>query len=162
MVRFILPAPDPAFDLRLASPRLGIVSPAAIEAAGGEALDPARERASGTGPFEPRERDADGLLLARDTGWWGAERGLGPGVDQLELRVVTDPNERLELLGEGVVRVAELKRRQLADVRANPLLTVVRQGDGRAVGIERSVRGLPPGEPVPALNAVWIAGLGAG
>ena len=34
LVRFILPAPDPAFDRRLASSRLGIVSPRALTAAG--------------------------------------------------------------------------------------------------------------------------------
>jgi ABC-type transport system substrate-binding protein len=161
LVRFILPSPDAEFPLRLASPRLGIVSPAAIDAATGEPIDPEREPASGTGPFELRERDGDGVLLARNTGWWGAERGLGPGVDQLELRVVADPDERLKLLGEGVVRVADLSPEQLAEVRDDPLLTVVRQGDGRVVGLERSVRGVPAGEPVPSLNAVWIAGIGA-
>jgi len=35
LVRFILPAPEPNFDARLASPRLGIVSPRALAGAAG-------------------------------------------------------------------------------------------------------------------------------
>ena len=88
LVRFILPAADPHFDRVLASPRLGIVSPRAITQAAGAPLDPGRFPESGTGPFELRERSADRLLLARNTDWWGTERDLGPGIDQLELLVV--------------------------------------------------------------------------
>jgi ABC-type transport system substrate-binding protein len=161
-VRFILPAPDAAFDERLAAPELGLVSPAAIEAAGGAALDPRTEPDSGTGAFELREGTAGSLLLARNTAWWGTERGLGPGVDQVELRAAADPDERLDLLAQGVVRVAEVAPDQLDEVRADPLLAVVRQGAGRAIGIERSVQGIPPGVPVPSLNAVWIAGIDGG
>ncbi len=110
LVRFILPAPDPDFPDRLASPRLGIVSPKAIGAAAGGPVDTSRLPASGTGPFELRERSSDRVLLARNTGWWGIERNLGPGVDQIELRVIAAPGERLGALRDGTVRVAELDR----------------------------------------------------
>jgi peptide/nickel transport system substrate-binding protein len=160
MVRFILPAPDPNFDSRLASPRLGIVSPKALaEAAGGE-LEPSRAPDSGTGPFELRERSADRLLLARNTEWWGASRGLGPGVDQLELTVEPDAAQRLAELRDGSAEVAELDRDQLAAVRRDPLLTTLPDAAG-GIGIERSVRGIPS-EPVPALSGAWLTTLGAG
>ncbi len=111
LVRFILPAPDPAFDRRLASARLGIVSPRALTAVGaGSGLAPvdlATAADAGTGPFELRERDSDRLLLARNTEWWGAERGLGPGVDQLEFRVVADRGQRYDRLSSGDAQVAE-------------------------------------------------------
>jgi ABC-type transport system substrate-binding protein len=162
LVRFILPAPDPGFDLRLASPRLGIVSPRAIAEAAGGPLDFSRLPESGTGPFELRERSADRLLLAQNTSWWGADRELGPGVDQVELRAVPDPEDRLALLLDGTVRVAELEPSQLDAVRADPLLAVQRQGEGGTLGIERSVRGIPPGAPAPSLNAVWLTGIDAG
>ena len=109
LVRFILPAADPHFDRVLASPRLGIVSPRAIAQAAGAPLDPGRFPESGTGPFELRERSADRLLLARNTDWWGTERDLGPGVDQLELLVVPNPAERLAMLRDGSARVAVLE-----------------------------------------------------
>jgi ABC-type transport system substrate-binding protein len=159
MVRFILPAPDPGFDSRLASPRLGIVSPRALaEAAGGE-LEPSRAPDSGTGPFELRERGADRLLLARNTEWWGAARGLGPGVDQLELTVEPDAAQRLADLRDGSAEVAELDRDQLAAVRRDPLLTALPDAAG-GIGVERSVRGIPS-EPAPPLNGAWLTSLGA-
>lgn len=161
LVRFILPLPDPDFAARLADPRLGIVSPRAIDEAAGGPLDSSRLPESGTGPFELRERSGDRVLLARNTSWWGTDHGLGPAVDQVELRAVPDPGERLALLRDGTVRVADLRPAQLPAVRADPLLTVIPQGDG-GLGAERSVRGIPVGVPVPSLNAVWLTGIDAG
>jgi peptide/nickel transport system substrate-binding protein len=156
LVRFILSEPDHRFDERLAAPRLGIVSPHALQDAPGRELDPGQAAQSGTGPFELRERSGDRLLLARNTDWWGTDRGLGPGVDQLEFTVVANPAERVTLLGEGSVQVAgQLGRRALDQVRANPLLTVVPQPAGLGLGIERSVRGIPAGDPAPPLNGAW-------
>lgn len=156
LVRFILPAPDPDFDRLLASPRLGLVSPRALAAAGGGELDAAQAGESGTGPFELRERDPDRLLLARNTEWWGSDRGLGPGVDQLEFAVTADPRERVAELRDGAVAVAaDLGPAQLARVRRDPLLTVVAQPGPRGLGIERSVRGIAPGAAAPPLNGIW-------
>jgi peptide/nickel transport system substrate-binding protein len=161
LVRFILPAPDPDFPARLASPRLGIVSPRAIGAAVGGPVDTSRLPASGTGPFELRERSSDRALLAHNTGWWGTDRELGPGVDQIELRVVADPDERVAALRDGSVRVADLGRGQVRAVGSDPLLTA-QASDGGVLGLERSVRGIPVGEPVPPLNAVWLTGIDSG
>ena len=144
MVRFILPAPDPDFDRRLASPRLGIVSPRAIAAAAGGEVVPSRAPDSGTGPFELRERSADRLLLARNTEWWGASRGLGPGVDQLELTAEPDPGARLAELRDGGAEVAALEPSQLAAIRRDSLLTVAsrrrRRDRRRALGPGHSGR----------------------
>ena len=41
-------------------------------------------------------------------------------------------------------------------------LTAQRQAAGAILGLERSVRGIPPGEPAPSLNAVWLTGIDAG
>jgi peptide/nickel transport system substrate-binding protein len=158
LVRFILPAPDPGFDRRLASPRLGIVSPRAITAAAGGEVEPSRAPNSGTGPFELRERSADRLLLARNTEWWGATRGLGPGVDQIELRVEPDAAARLADLRSGSAEVAELDRDQLATIHRDPLLTALPDAAG-GIGVERSVRGIPS-EPAPPLGGAWLTTLG--
>ncbi len=160
MVRFILPAPDPDFDGRLASPRLGIVSPRAIAAAGGGAVVPSRAPDSGTGPFELRERSADRLLLARNTEWWGASRGLGPGVDQLEFTAEPDPGARLAELRDGGAEVAALEPSQLDAIRRDSLLTVLPDVAG-GIGVERSVRGIPD-DPVPGLNGAWLTTLAGG
>jgi peptide/nickel transport system substrate-binding protein len=162
LVRFILPVPSPRFDTRLASPQLGIVSPRALAGASGPELDPEEASQSGTGPFELRERSAERLLLAHNAGWWGTERGLGPALDQLEFTVVPDPEERVARLAEGAVQVAaDLDPGELSRVRNDPLLTVVPVPEG-GLGVERSVRGIPAGEPAPPLNGVWRTRLAAG
>ncbi len=162
-VRFILPAPSPDFAERLASPRLGLVSPRVLARAGGGEVSPALIGRSGTGPFGLRERSAERLLLARNTEWWGTERGLGPAVDQIEFSVVAEPEQRLAALAAGEVQVAsELGPAELAAARDDPLLTVEPLGGGRPLALERSVRGIPPGEPVPPLNGVWRTGIEAG
>ena len=66
------------------------------------------------------------------------------------------------MLRDGSARVAELGPSQLEAARRDPLLATV-PGPGRdGLGIERSVRGIPPRELAPPLNAVWITGIDAG
>jgi peptide/nickel transport system substrate-binding protein len=162
LVRFILAAPDPGFDSALASARLGIVSPRALARAAGAELGPGEAALSGTGPYELRERGADRLLLAHDTDWWGTDRGLGPAIDQLEFIAVSESAERAALLADGSAQVASgLGPAEIVVVRDDPLLTVVGEG-GAALGLERSVRGIPPGDPAPSLNAAWRTGIDAG
>ena len=160
LVRFILPEPDRGFDRVLASPRLAIVSPRAIAAAGGGRIARDDAAATGTGPFELREHEADEITLARNTDWWGAELGLGPGVDQLRFQIAPLPRERLELLQADSVQVAErLAPRELRRVRREPLLTVISGPAGGGIASARSVRGIPAGEAAPVLNSAWLTSI---
>ena len=155
LVRFFLTGPDPRFDLRLGSPRLGIVSPRVLGLRGG-AVDLASGLATGTGAFELRERDRTRLLLARNTGWWGSGRDLGPALEQVEFRIVPDSAERVELLRAGDVQVAgELGPLDLQKVGGDPLLTVLRAGEG-GIALERSVRGIDSARVIPSLSGVWL------
>ena len=160
LVRFILPAPDPDFDRRLAAPRLGIVSPRAIAAAGGGEVAPSRAPDSGTGAFELRERSTDRMLVARNTEWWGAARGLGPGVDQIEFTIEPSQAARLRALRDGTAEVAELEARALDAIDRDPLLFALPRAAG-GIGAERSVRGIPL-QPTPSLSGVWLTSLGLG
>ena len=163
LVRFILPAADPRFDQILAAPQLGIVSPRAIAAAAGGALTPGDATDSGTGPFELRERSGNRLLLAPNAAWWAAERGLGPVVDQLEFVTVADPGERSAQLADGTVQVAsDLGPVELSGVRSNPLLTAIPAGADAYTALERSIRGIEPGQEAPALNGVWRTAIDSG
>ena len=156
LVRFILPAPDDGFVERLASPRFGILSPRALRRIATAGSLPPTVTGTGTGPFEVRERGGGRLLLARHTGWWGADRRLGPAIDQLEFRIVpADSAERAAMLEDGRVQAASgIGPAQRADIRDNPLLTVIPGAGGLAV--ERSVRGISAGAgPAPPLNEVW-------
>ncbi len=163
LVRFILPAPDPAFDRRLASPSLGIVSPRALRGGGRrpDLLEPGI--GSGTGAFELRERGGGRLLLARNTDWWGIARELGPALDQLEFETIPDGADRLELLSDGDAQAAAPLTTGLARSAQNdPLLTVLSQGGGKWLGLERSVRGIDSGREVPSLQAAWLTTVGPG
>jgi peptide/nickel transport system substrate-binding protein len=160
LVRFFLTAPDPRFDERLGSPRLGIVSPRVLGPGDRAAL--ASGVNSGTGAFELRERDRTRLLLARNTAWWGTARGLGPALEQVEFRVIPDPDDRLALLETGDAKVASgLGRFSLQQASADPLLGTLR-GDGSGIALERSVRGIESAREIPSLQAVWLTTIGSG
>ena len=160
LVRFFLTAPDPRFDERLASPQLGIVSPRVLGPGDRAAL--ASGVNSGTGAFELRERDRTRLLLARNSAWWGTPRGLGPALEQVEFRVVPDPEERLGLLETGDAKVASgLGPFSLQKAGADPLLSTLRGGEG-GIALERSVRGIDSAREVPSLQAVWLTSVGSG
>jgi peptide/nickel transport system substrate-binding protein len=158
LVRFFLAQPDPRFDRRLGSPRLGIVSPRALGSRGGAAAL-ASGLATGTGAFELRERDRTRLLLARNTSWWGSERELGPALEQLEFRIVPDAQERVELLQAGDVQVAgELGPLELEQASGDPLLTTLPAGE-RGLALERSVRGIDSARAIPSLSGAWLTSI---
>ena len=156
LVRFLLDRPAERFPVELAQPRLGIVAPSALA---GSPEGPVELGASGTGPFELRESDAGGVLLARNAGWWGTELELGPGVDQIELTADPAVAHRSAALLGGAVDVAdELGGRSLSRVRAAAVLTLVRGGVA-TVGMERSVRGLDSASATQSLADVWLTDL---
>ena len=163
-VRFVLSAPDPRFPRRLASPRLGIVAPDALEPRSGEGAIVDRSLATGTGAFEIRQRDAALTLLARHTNWWGAFAGidLGPALDQIELRTESSPSLRLALLDAGDAQLAdELEPDQASQAEEDPLLSVLAGTDDTFLGLERSVRGVDSAREIPPLSRAWLTQLEA-
>jgi ABC-type transport system substrate-binding protein len=163
LVRFFLDQPDPDFDRVLASPRLGVVSPKALPPPGNGDARLRRTDRSGTGPFELRERDSQHALVARNLGWWGSERDLGPALDQVDFRVEPGSSERLSMLRAGAVQLAdELAPEQRRRLRRDPLLTALPGPGGTVLGLERSVRGIESGRSVPSLSGAWLTRIGAG
>jgi peptide/nickel transport system substrate-binding protein len=163
-VRFLFRRPRAGVPALLASPRLGIVSPRALAAHGGERSAPVTLPAgSGTGPFELGERSRGRVMLARDGGWWGSPAGLGPALDAVEFVRIPTAAERVARLSAGEAQVAEpLGRGEAAAVVADPLLRAVPLGAGAGfAGMEASVRGFPAGPGIPALSAVWLTRIGS-
>jgi peptide/nickel transport system substrate-binding protein len=160
LVRFILTRPVPDLPLRLASPRLGIVSPAALRRER-RGRGPGRMDRSGTGAFELRERDGGTIVVARNVGWWGTRAGLGPALDQVEFRVASTERERLLLLRSGAAQVADSLPGAARDqIRRDPLLTYVTGEGDRILGLERSVRGIESASAVEPLSQVWLTQVG--
>ena len=158
LVRFIFSSPMRDLPARLNNPRLGIVSPLALAAS--EASGSVASLNGGTGAFRLAEGEGGSgeadILLRRFGGWWGAEEGLGPALDELIFRVIVDSGVRLRLLEDGLVRVAtSLEPAQAGAVRADPLLAVSAGSDG-ILAYQRSVHGLDSGVAQP-LSGVWIA-----
>jgi hypothetical protein len=82
------PLPQPGLSSVVDDPRLGIVSPQAIESLGGLPADLERVRGVGTGPFEVRSRREDRLQMSRYRRWWGSPIGLGPALDRVVFPVI--------------------------------------------------------------------------
>jgi len=162
LVRFIFESPDPDLERQLASPQLGLVSPRVLRS-GDASARLARGVAAGTGAFELRERDPQRLLLARNVQWWGTRHELGPAVDQIDLRIVPSPAERLMLLRRGEVQAAyDLEPAQIARLKRDPLLTALPGRGSTALGLERSVRGIASAGAVPVLSQAWLTRIATG
>ena len=159
-VRFLLESPVPDLDSRLSAPRLGIVSPQALERQGeGRSRLPAGVAGSGTGAFELSRRGERRLELSRYASWWGRSLGLGPALDGVIFLAAPQAEQRLGLLEDGSAQVADpLGALELATVAADPLLVAIR--DGRSgIGLEGSVRGIDSARAVPILSRVWLTEL---
>jgi peptide/nickel transport system substrate-binding protein len=159
-VRFLLDQPVPDLVSRLADPRLGIVSPRALEPESGRSARFLPESAgSGTGAFHPGAEGPGRLVLARDAGWWGSPLGLGPALDGITFVVAPQPAQRLRMLQDGAVQVADpLGPAGLRAAGGDPLLVTV-GGPLIGIGMEGSVRGIDSARSVPLLSGVWLTRL---
>ena len=159
-VRFLLDQPVRNLPQLLASPRLGIVSPRALEPQSGQGARFLPDvRNSGTSAFEPGPGGPARLELSRFPGWWGSPLGLGPALDGVTFVVAPLPGQRYRMLAEGTAQVADpLDAAALRAAEADPLLNTI-GGPDSGIGLEGSVRGFSSAQAIPALNAVWLTRL---
>jgi len=158
-VRFLLDQPVPDLVSRLSDTRLSIVSPEALDSRSGRGIRFVEAAASGTGPFELGSKGPARLMLSRFAGWWGSPMGLGPALDAVSFVVAPQLEQRLRLLQEGTVQVADpLDRAGLHVAETDPLLATV-GGPLKGIGMEGSVRGIDSGVTIPALAGVWLTRL---
>jgi ABC-type transport system substrate-binding protein len=159
-VRFLLDQPVRDLPRRLASPRLGIVSPRALEPQSGQRAHFLPDAVgSGTGAFQPGAGGPARLELARFAGWWGSPIGLGPALDGVTFVAAPLSGQRYRMLAEGAAQVADpLDAAGLRAAAADPLLRIV-GGPQSGIGTEGSVRGISSARLVPALTGVWLTRL---
>lgn len=158
-VRFVFSSPVPDLPRRLADPRLGLVSPGALDLQTSAREPLRRVTQAGSGPFELIERGTNEIVLKRNGGWWGTREGLGPALDGIAFRPASRLG-RLKLLHRGAVQVAaDVGRNPALRLRGEPLLTSVAIAGPHAVGLARSVRGISGWRRV-SLSGVWLALLG--
>jgi hypothetical protein len=82
---------------------------------------------------------------------------LGPALEQIELRTEPSPSLRFAMLDAGEAQLAdELKPAQAKQARSDPLLSVLRAGGDRWLGVERSVRGVDSARQIPVLSSAWL------
>jgi ABC-type transport system substrate-binding protein len=160
LVRFVFASPMHDLPSRLSDPRLGLVSPAALQPrSGGHALL-LRVAQAGSGPFQLAGRPGPEIVLRRNGGWWGSRHGLGPALDQIEFRTVARRASRLAMLRNGSVGVAaDVGRAAARRLRTDPLLTAVAVASSHPVGLDRSVRGIVNWRP-ESLAGAWLTTLG--
>jgi peptide/nickel transport system substrate-binding protein len=159
-VRFLLDRPVPDLVTRLSSPRLGIVSPRALDPQTGQNAHFLTDAAgSGTGAFEPGPSGPGRQMLSRFAGWWGSPMGLGPALDGVTFVVAPQPSQRLRLLKEGAAQVADpLGPAGVRAAGSDPLLDTV-GGRLSGIGLEGSVRGIDSSSEIPILSSVWLTRL---
>jgi peptide/nickel transport system substrate-binding protein len=159
-VRFLLDKPITDLDARLGSPELGIVSPRALDPQTGKGASFRAETAgSGTGGFQLGPSSAGRLELSRFAGWWGSTIGLGPALDGVTFLRAAQAAQRLALLQQGAVQVADpLGPSELRAAETDPLLVTV-GGPVNGIGLEGSVRGIDSARAVPVLSSVWLTRL---
>jgi peptide/nickel transport system substrate-binding protein len=159
-VRFLLDSPVPDLVRRLSDPRLGVVSPRALapESGHGARFLP-DQPGSGTGAFEAGPRGPGRLVLSRNAAWWGGHMGLGPSLDGVVFLLAPQTSQRIRLLKDGTVQVAEpLGPAGLRAAAADPLLETL-GGPVGGIGLEGSVRGLDSAREIPVLSGVWLTHL---
>jgi peptide/nickel transport system substrate-binding protein len=159
-VRFLLDRPVPDLVTRLSSPKLGIVSPRALDPQTGQSARFLSDAAgSGTGAFEPGPSGPGRQMLSRFAGWWGSPMGLGPALDGVTFVLAPQPSQRLRLLREGAVQVADpLGPAGVRATEADPLLDSVGVPVS-GIGLEGSVRGINSSRKIPVLSSVWLTRL---
>src|SRR3954454_22678675 len=159
-VRFLLDQPVPDLVRRLSSARLGIVSPRALDPQSGQdASFLADVGGSGTGAFQAGPSGPGRQTLSRFAGWWGSPMGLGPSLDGVTFVLAPQPTQRLRLLRDGAVQVADqLGPPGLRAAGSDPLLDKV-GGPATGIGLEGSVRGIDSPSAIPVLSSVWLTRL---
>jgi peptide/nickel transport system substrate-binding protein len=159
-VRFLLSRPVRDLPKLLSSPRLGIVSPEALDPESGQrARFRSDVRGSGTGAFQPVAGGPARLELSRFADWWASPMGLGPALDGVTFVAAPKPGQRLRLLTDGAVQVADpLDAAGLRAAEADPLLKAI-GGPRSGIGMEGSVRGIFSARSVPVLTGVWLTRL---
>lgn len=159
-VRFLLDRPVPDLVRRLSSPRLGIVSPRALDPQNGQGAGFLPDASgSGTGPFQTGPSGPGRQMLSRFAGWWGSPMGLGPSLDGVTFVLARQPSQRLRLLEDGVVQVADpLGPGALRTAASDPLLDTA-GGPLSGIGLEGSVRGIDSARAIPVLSSVWLTRL---
>lgn len=159
-VRFLLDQPVPDLMSRLGSARLGIVSPRALDPQSGQNASFLTDVAgSGTGAFQAGPSGPGRQTLSRFAGWWGSPMGLGPSLDGVTFVLARQPTQRLRLLRDGAVQVADpLGPPGLRAANSDPLLDSV-GGPVSGIGLEGSVRGIDSAGAIPVLSSVWLTRL---
>jgi peptide/nickel transport system substrate-binding protein len=159
-VRFLLDKPVPDLVRRLSSTRLAIVSPRALDPQGGQDASFLPDVAgSGTGAFQVGASGPGRQMLSRFAEWWGSPMGLGPSLDGVTFLLAPQPSQRLRLLRDGAVQVADpLGPSGLRAAGSDPLLDTL-GGPLSGIGLEGSVRGIDSDSAIPVLSSVWLTRL---
>jgi peptide/nickel transport system substrate-binding protein len=158
-IRFLLDEPVHDMVRRLSSPRLAIVSPAALDPQSGQNARFSDAAASGTGAFQAGPSGPGRQTLSRFAGWWGSSMGLGPSLDGVTFVRAPQPSQRLRMLEDGLVQVADpLGPSGLRAAASDPLLDTV-GGPLSGIGVEGSVRGIDSARRIPVLSSVWLTRL---
>ncbi len=159
LVRFSLKEPLSDLPSKLASPRLGLVSPKALNPASGNGAKVKRVRDAGSGPFKLDSADDKKVDLLANEDWWAKSRGISPALGTIRFSLELKQDRRIARLKENSAQLAsgidEITLNTLAD---DPNVQPLGVQDGSGYASVLWLRGINLSKlGATSLAAAWIS-----
>lgn len=158
-VAFTLATADRLFPAKMANPRLGVVSAAALKRVAGGSRTLATASA-GTGPFKlALVQKGKRTLLSVNTEWWAHNEGIRVALNSIAFRWVGDEAQRIDNFSDGTASMASsLTQDGIDHLSGSPNSQIFGAPPGRVVAVDRWLQGYRfSGLGAESLAGTWIS-----
>lgn len=158
LVRFSLQEPESDLPSKLASPRLGVVSPKALSPSDGDRASVKRVRDAGSGPFMLEGANRKRVVLTANDGWWAKRQGVSTALSKIRFSWQPEQTSRIGSLKANRAQLATgLDHSALDRLAKEPNLQVLGVQDGSGFASARWLRGISLSKQgATSLAAAWI------
>ncbi len=161
LVRFSLREPLIDLPSKLASPRLGLVSPKALTPASSDGARVKRVRDAGSGPFKLDSADERTVVLLANEDWWAKSHGISPALGKIRFSLEPEQNRRINRLKSNSAQLATgIDQATLDTLADDPNVQVLGVQDGSGYASVLWLRGINLSKlGATSLAAAWISGV---
>ena len=146
---------------KLASPRLGLVSPKALTSASGNGVKVKRVRAAGSGPFKLDSANEKKVVLLANDDWWAKSRGISPALGTIRFSLEPEQDRRIARLKSNSAQLASGIDEAIFEALADdPNVQALGVQDGSGYASVLWLRGINLSKlGATSLAAAWISGV---